>query len=416
MSCTSQARNILIVTQYYYPDITAAAFRLKETADLLAARGHKVSVIAAVPHRGHADGKPAAFASIDDGMLNVTRVPIVSLAGRGKANFILHYTSFMTLSVLAAERLRERVDLIIASSPPLFVGVSGFVIARRRGARFMLDVRDLWPDSAATVGQLNPNGRLYKWASRVERTLYKRADAISCVAEPMADEIVARSGRPRPVIVYNGVPASYLDPDPEFDAIARRKLPDGRLHIVYVGNLGYCQHSSLLVQAAKVFQDAGDTCFHFHLIGDGAERRALLAEAETAGLHNISIPGPVSKREAMAVMRRANALFLQLKPDATMEKTIPSKVFDYLSAGRPIIFGLEGEGRRILERSSGNLFFPSGSLSDLLARLRRLRDELPAISGQAGENRELIRREFSRERQIERLEERFQSLFEHKHS
>ncbi|MBF0501604.1 MAG: glycosyltransferase family 4 protein [Candidatus Riflebacteria bacterium] len=409
MFSDSRARKILIVAQYYHPDITAAAFRIKETADLLAARGHQVSVIAAVPHRGHVEA--ASAASIDDSRLRVTRIPIYPLSGRGKAEFLLHYTSFMLLSMLAAERVREDFDLVIASSPPLFVGVSGFVIARRRGARFLLDIRDLWPDSAVTVGQLKQDGYLYRWASRVERTLYKRADAISCVAEPMADEIVARSGRPRPVVVYNGVPAAYLDPDPDCDKTARNRLPDGFIHVVYIGNLGYCQHSELLLLAAKTVQNEGDTLFRFHLIGDGAERPALLREAEAAGLRNLSIPGPVSKREAMAVMRRADALFLQLKPDVTMEKTIPSKVFDYLAAGRPIIFGLAGEGRRILERSGGNLFFQSGSLPELLAQLRRFCANRSEYTGLAHENRELIRREFSRERQIDRLEECFQSLF-----
>lgn len=416
MSCATPPRNILIVTQYYHPDITACAFRMKETADILAARGHSVEVICAVPHRGWEESGPGGGAGhgkakpIDDGKVPAHRVPIVPLSGRGKVNFLAHYTSFMGLAVLEAEKLRRRFDLVIASSPPLFVAVSGFLIARRRGVPFMLDVRDLWPDSAVTVGQISREGFLYKWAKRVEKTLYRSADALSCVAGPMADEIEPQARSGRPVIVYNGVPESYLGDDPELDAVVERRLRPGAINVVYIGNMGYCQDSGLLLDAAKTLQDAGDQRFFFHLIGDGVEREPLRKRAAELGLSNLAIPGTVNKREAMAVMRRAGALFLQLKPDATMEKTIPSKVFDYLAAGRPILYGIEGEGRKILGRSGANVYFSPGSRDDLLSALRRLGDEFSTRDRCAAENRELVRREFSRERLIERMEERFQRV------
>ena len=412
MSCAMPPRKILIVTQYYHPDITACAFRMKETADILAARGHSVEVICAVPHRGweESPGGAASPKAIDDGKVPAHRVPIVPLAGRGKINFLAHYTSFMGLAVLEAEKLRERFDLVIASSPPLFVAVAGFLTARRRGVPFFLDIRDLWPDSAVTVGQISRDGSLYKWAKRVELTLYRASDALSCVANPMADEIEPYSRSGRPVIVYNGVSESYLADDPALDAVVDQRLRPGTINVVYVGNMGYCQDSGVLLDAAKALQDAGDRRFFFHLIGDGVEREPLRKRSSELGLSNLAIPGTVNKREAMAVMRRAGALFLQLKPDATMEKTIPSKVFDYLAAGRPILFGIEGEGRTILERSGANLYFSPGSKEGLLSALKRLGDEFPLFDRKAAENRELVRREFSRERLIERMEERFQRV------
>jgi len=400
-------RDILIVSQYYHPDITAAAFRVKETAELLAARGHRVRVIAAEPHRGLAHGVPPAI--VDTPGVQVTRVPIDPLGERSRISFLRHYFSFMGRAVRAGIRQPEPCDVVLASSPPLFVGVAGWLIARWRGARFFLDVRDLWPDSAVTVGQLRRDSLLYQAARKVERALYRKAGAISCVAQPMAAEIAQTSGGRRPVIVYNGIPAAYLADDPEVDTGARQTYQAGRFHLLYIGNMGYCQNCGLLLDAAAQAGAGDDTVFH--LVGEGAERGALEERSRRENLGNVRLAGPVGKREAMGLMRAADALFLQLKPDETMEKTIPSKVFDYLAAGRPILFSLAGEGRQILERTGANLFFRPGDPADFLAALRKLRADLPGYAARAQENRELARREFSREAAVDRLEHRLQAMF-----
>ncbi|NLI78905.1 MAG: glycosyltransferase family 4 protein [Candidatus Riflebacteria bacterium] len=398
-------KRILIVSQFYHPDITAAAFRIKETADLLAARGHSVHVIAGEPHKARAPGE----GPLDDGRIRVTRVPLYKSEGKGTWNYIRHYLSFMAGAVAASWRHPSRFDVVWASSPPLFTGVAGLAVARLKKARFVLDIRDLWPESAVVAGQLSPQGFLFRAAKQVELGLYRAADRITCVARPMAEYIAAAAGVPMPVVVYNGIPAACVDlmeaPGPGADPAARPTA--GGREILYVGNFGHVQNLELVLEAAKLLQDGGVAGVRFTLVGEGARRAALQEQARALGLTGVAFTGVLAKREALRRMRECDALVLLLKDDGTMDKTIPSKVFDYLAAGRPVLFGLRGEGREILARVPANLEFSPSSAASLADAVRRLLAAPPDLLATAARNREIVRREFLREGMVDRLETAF---------
>ncbi|RCK77985.1 MAG: Glycosyltransferase [Candidatus Ozemobacter sibiricus] len=408
-------KRLLIVSQFYYPDITAAAFRIKETADLLAARGHAVHVIAGEPHKARAEGE----GPLDDGRITVTRVPLVKADGAGTWNYIRHYLSFMTGAILASWRHPPRFDVVWASSPPLFTAVAGLIIARLKKARFVLDIRDLWPESAVVAGQLGEQGLLFRGAKQVERLLYRAADRLTCVAQPMADQIAATGGVPRPTVIYNGIPARYLAdrpdraaPPPEpAPAEGAAPAPASRdLEILYVGNLGHVQSIEIVLEAARLLQAEGLTDIRFTLIGAGVRLPALREQAAALGLTRVAFPGVLPKPDALARMRQGSALVLLLKDDGTMDKTIPSKVFDYMAAGRPILYGLRGEAREILGRVPGNLEFSPSSAASLADAIKKLRAEFPARATQASQNREIVQAEFLRERMVDRLEALFATL------
>ena len=154
MRSRQPGKSILVVSQFYHPDITAAAFRIRETAEILVALGHRVTVVTAEPHKGAVADETA----VDDGQVTVIRVPIEKYQGGGKWRYIRHYLSFMVNAVRYGRHGVDRPDVVWASSPPLFVGVAGLILARLLGARFTLDIRDLWPDSAVVVGQIRRPG------------------------------------------------------------------------------------------------------------------------------------------------------------------------------------------------------------------------------------------------------------------
>lgn len=420
-------KRILIVSQFYHPDITAAAFRIKETADLLAARGHSVHVIAGEPHKARAPGE----GPLDDGRIRVTRVPLYKSEGKGTWNYIGHYLSFMAGAVAASWRHPSRFDVVWASSPPLFTGVAGLAIARLKKARFVLDIRDLWPESAVVAGQLSQQGFLFRAAKQVELGLYRAADRITCVARPMAEYIAAAGGVPTPIVVYNGIPAACVDRMETAGAgfgrgsaggADQREIPGAgagpatgsatRLaaearEILYVGNFGHVQNLELVLEAAKVLQDDGVSGLRFTLVGEGARRAALQEQARALGLTGVTFTGVLAKTEALRRMRDCDGLVLLLKDDGTMDKTIPSKVFDYMAAGRPILYGLRGEGREILARVPANLEFSPSSAASLADAVRRLLAAPPEQLATAVGNREIVRREFLREGMVDRLETAF---------
>jgi glycosyltransferase involved in cell wall biosynthesis len=340
--------NILILSQYYHPDITAAAFRIKETADILASYGYNITVITAKPHRV----KSIKSDNIHDGSIKTLRLPIIEYQGKGKINYIVHYLSLMIMAMIVSIfRAIPKYDVVIASSPPLFVGAAGYLASTIKSAKFIFDVRDIWPDSAVAAGQLKKNGLLYKFGKMLEEWLYRQANLITCVSKPMAEYISNYTNKKKVIVIYNGVPQKYLVTHSIGLKDKRRKIcfQENKINIVYLGNLGRVQGLHLLIDVAKRLKtELPDVMFY--LIGDGVEKKNLTMLTKKASLKNIIIMDAVPKDDALAIARESSALFFQLKDDSSMEKTVPSKLFDYMTAGKPILFGIKGEGKEILEQ------------------------------------------------------------------
>lgn len=402
MTQVSARKKILIVSQFYSPDVTAAAFRIKETATLLAAAGHSVTVITGEPHKGIID-------QVDDSQekgVQIVRVRYIPYAQKGKWSYAIHYISFMLAAALGGILAPGRFDAIFASSPPLFVGVAGLFIAWMKKSRLFLDIRDIWPDSAVSAGVISPGGPFFRWGKKMEQWLYRRAFRISGITTPMAEYIRQFTEPDKVFVMYNGVPEEYLNSE-RVETMAENE--DG-LHLVYAGNLGRCQNLQIFLDAALELKRKGEGGTYFHFVGNGIVRGEMEDFCAVHKLDNVSIRGPVSKMEAFEEMKKGSALFLSLVDDPTMEKTIPSKVFDYLAAGRPIIFGIRGEGKEILERTGGNLFFEPNSVESLVEAIRTLKGELPALSAKALKNVDVVKENFGREKMVQRLIEELEKL------
>ncbi len=384
---------VLIVSQFYYPDVTACAFRMRETAQLLAGMGCKVHVVAGEPHKGQIEQQ-----QIDDGPIRVSRVKLIKYEGRGKWNYIAHYLSFMFGAIKAARHHHGKFDVIWASSPPLFVGLAGMVISWFKKAPMCLDIRDIWPESAVVAGQIKANSLLFKGAKLVEQILYRGCSRITCVARPMASYIANLSGGRVPEVIYNAIPA---------EMVASKALPveaePESLNILYIGNMGYCQNLSLVVEAAKLLTSRGETGIRFQLAGSGIEKPLIEAAIKTAQLTNIEVSGLVAKEKAIEMIRNSHALMLHLKDDGTMDKTIPSKVFDYMAGGRPILFGLKGEACEILGAIEGNLQYDPADAASLADQAIYLRQNYRRLATAATANLAQVRANYLREGMVARL-------------
>jgi len=395
---------ILIVAQYFPPDITAAAFRMFDMARLLEAGGHEVHVITAHPHKAQVEGDSAG--EYDSQISRVLRTKVIPLNGGGFLGYIKHYSSFMVGSSWLGlkNRLgRWQPDVVWASSPPLFVAVSGVALSRLYRVPLVLDIRDIWPASAVGAGQISAQGRAYRYAEKLERYVYDKAAHITCVARPMQEYIRTKT-RTAATVVYNGARTSDIAVQPK----------GGNGHeanhtLLYAGNLGRAQQLDLLIRAwANVHGRNGHHKWSMRLLGSGASEKELRELAGALGVNeSVVFMPPVSRQDAMREMTRAAALSVTLRPDKVFERTIPSKVFDCMAVGRPVLAGVAGEARSILESTGANICYEPGSQESLERALDTLMGDYPSLRQKAYGNPEVIRNGYTREKAAEVLTDVF---------
>jgi len=385
-SSRARRKKILVISQFYAPDITAAAFRISETVGLLR-QDADVRVITAVPHKAQAE---AAAARDDTG---VVRVAIRPYQGGGPFNYIMHYLSFVLTATWAGVKLKRsgwRPDIIWVSSPPLFVGIAGDALRRIMGCPLVLDIRDIWPESAVGAKMISQDGLLFRLGKMLERWLYARADRMTCVSKAMQGYLVQASGKAVHV-VYNGI--LRRPPQAPAQHVHRR--------ILYAGNLGRAQGLDVLISA---FADARKrskalTGWTVDFVGAGAIEdalRACVADLDLEG--NVRFLGVLDKPSAMAEMRQSAALFINLLSEAVFALTVPSKVFDCMLAGRPILYGVENpEAQAILAGSGGNIEFIANDQASLADAIVDLATRLDKIEALAQGNSDIVLSRYTRE-------------------
>lgn len=384
---------ILVVSQFYTPDITAAAFRIRESVDLLRASGHDVRVITSMPHKALAEGDSV---SLDE--QGIYRVTLTSLEGSGMRRYLLHYLSFVFSSTMKGLSMRVgqwRPDVIWTTSPPLFTGISGIILARVWRCPVVFDVRDIWPESAVAAGQLSAAGRAFKIGKSLEKRLYDGVNYITCVSKPMAEYIGSRSRTPV-AVVYNGVLRSSLS------EVADSK-PKRR--ILYAGNLGRVQGLDVIVRVfAQAISENLLPGWTLEFLGSGALEAELRTLVGELGIGNrVFFHPPVRKEVALAELEKSALLFINLKSDGVFSLTIPSKVFDCMIANRPILAGITGEGRAITERTGGNIPFVPSDPKTLLEAMRRVDKDYVCLAENALQNRAVALELYSREQSVEML-------------
>ena len=385
-SSSAHKKKILVISQFYAPDITAAAFRISETVGLLR-QDADVRVITAVPHKAQAE---AANPRDDTGVI---RVAIRPYQGGGAVNYIMHYLSFVVTATWAGVKLKRsgwRPDIIWVSSPPLFVGIAGDALRRIMGCPLVLDIRDIWPESAVGAKMISQDGLLFRLGKILERWLYARADRMTCVSQAMQGYLVQASGKTVHV-VYNGI--LRRPPQPPAQHVHRR--------ILYAGNLGRAQGLDVLIAA---FADARKRSkalagWTVDFVGAGAIEDALRAGVDDLDLGgSVRFLGVLDKPSALAEMRQSAALFINLLSEAVFALTVPSKVFDCMLAGRPILYGVENpEAQAILAESGGNIEFTANDRASLADAIVDLATRLDQIETLAQGNSDVVLSRYTRE-------------------
>ena len=353
-----------------------------------ASQGHEVEVITCAPnvpngvvYEGYSN-RLLQSETIDG--VSVTRVWTYLSANKGTMGRILNFVSYMVAAVVVS-CFRRRPDVILATSPQFFCGWAGLLAARLRLRKvpFVLEIRDLWPDSILAVGAIT-NQRILRVLYRLERWLYAGADHVVTVGEGYWEDLVAK-GVPREKlsIVPNGVDRDIFWPREAGDGVARFGIHD-RFTCAYVGTIGMAAGLDVVIQAAELLRTRERDDIAFLLVGDGAEREKLERTAHEKGLDNVMFAGRLPRSEMPEILAAADACLVHLRKVDLFKQVLPSKIFEMAAMKKPIILGVQGQAAKLIKTAGAGVCIEPENAEELAEAACRLASD-PALGKQWGQ-------------------------------
>ena len=395
---------ILFIGNNFPPEVNALATRLYEHARTWVQEGKEVVVMTDVPNFPEGvvyEGYTNTYSEETMDGIEVVRVPLYITANEGAIKRIVSFISFMMSSIWYSRKLKGSFDLVVASSPQFFAAIGGYAISKLKGAKFVLEVRDLWPESIVAVGAMSRNA-IIRFFEQIEHFLYRRADHIVVVTNTFK-RVIAGKGidADKISVLKNGADLSRygesLDPE-TLSRLRREHNLDGKFVASYIGTIGMAHRVDVLL-------DAAEKCTRedvvFVIVGTGANRKALEDRLAANPLPNVRLIDKQPKSLVLYWLALSDASIVHLKASPLFKTVIPSKIFEAMAMRIPILLGVDGETREIIEESEAGLFFTPEDSDALLEKVIALRDD-PAFCARLGMNGEAYVREYHDREKIAR--------------
>ena len=401
---------ILYVSQYFPPEMGAPSARASELACHWSRAGHQVSILTGFPNHPTgvvpAEWRPRLRHLVDYekvGEVDVFRTWLWPLPNRKSHERMRNYASFCFSAALRGLAL-PRPDVIIASSPQLLVGLSGWWLGLARRIPFVFEVRDLWPESLAAVGIGGEDSLLHHSLSAIARFLYDRADRIVVVSPAFKSRLLDdwRVPDEKIAVVENGVETGTFSPSAVVDDSLRKQLGlEGKFVASYIGTMGNAHGLETLLDAASQLQQQNPNLV-FLLIGEGAEKARIKVAAQSRALANVRFLDQQPRGKIPAFILASDACLVLLKKNDVFKTVIPTKMLEFMSCARPVILGVEGQARQIVEEAGAGLVIEPENHVALAQAISFLQNnpEQARLLGQKG--REYILEKFSRLRTAEK--------------
>jgi glycosyltransferase involved in cell wall biosynthesis len=390
--------HILFLTHYFPPEVNAPASRTYENTKRWVRSGHKVTVITCTPNHPNGiiyPGYENKWRQWDekDGV-RVLRVKTYLSANKGVANRSLNYFSYL-LSAAVICRLVKGVDLVVSTSPQFFCGLSGYFVSRLLGCPWVVEIRDLWPESIYAVGAVSGRG-LIGILERIELFLYQKPHHIVALTPAFKRHMVAKGIPPGKIdIITNGADLEQYNPLPKMNGFRERHNLNGKFVASYVGTHGMAHALGTVLQAAKLVEDQPK--IQFLLVGDGAERENLLRQKEEMGLKNVMMLPQQKKELVPEILAASDACMVMLRKTELFKTVIPSKIFEAMAMERPIILGVDGESRKIVEESGSGVFIEPESAEQLAQTVLKMSLDTAWAQRIGKTGGEFVRKHFSRD-------------------
>lgn len=389
--------NILFITDNFPPEVNAPATRTYEHCREWVCQRAEVTVITCTPnfpqgkvYKGYSN--KLYQKEILDG-IRVIRVWSYITANEGFIKRTLDYISFSVSSFIAG--LFQKTDIIIATSPQFFTALSGRTLSFWKRKPWIMEVRDLWPESIKTVGAMKDNLiiRYFEWE---EKRCYRSAKKIIVVTDSFKKKLEERNISARKIeVIKNGVDLTMFNPMPKDEKLLEEFNLKGKKIIGYIGTHGMAHKLDFILQCAARMK--GGNNYHFLFIGDGAEKKKLLKLKEQLGCRNVTMLDSVSKQEVRRYLSLLDVALINLRKSELFTTVIPSKIFENAAMEIPILLGVDGEACYIIESYQAGLCFEPESEDDFNNKLDRLLND-PVLYKQCKAGCRKLAHDFDRKR------------------
>jgi len=397
---------ILIVTHYFPPEIGAPQARLSDLARFWAEAGDDVTVLTGMPNHPTGIvpkeyvGRKRVEEAVDG--YRVVRTWLYATANEGIVKKTLGHLSFMVSGVVLGARRTGAADVVVVSSPTFFSIFSAWLLAKRKRARLVVEIRDLWPAIFVELGLLT-NRRIIWLLERLELWAYRTADAVVVVSKGFRDDLLRRSIEPDKVFtIRNGVDLSKFQPggDP-LPGRARLGVPTGDALVLYIGAHGLSHGLHTVAEAAGRLDGLP---IHVAFVGEGAAKGELEARVAELKLTNVSLHPGVPREEVAGLLAAADVCLVPLRDIPLFNTFIPSKIFEYFGAGKAVVGAVRGEPASIL-RDGGAVVVDPGDPDAIASAIRSLVDDPEQRQAMGERGREYVSEHFDRRRLASRYRE-----------
>ena len=354
--------NILLITQYFPPEIGAAASRWGDYVNLLIKKGHKVTVLCEMPNypygklfkgyktRLYKEEKVSENLSvIRSGVWVNNRLTSFKIIG--------NYLSFAIIGMINVLKIKKH-DIIIISSPPLFVGLISIIFKKIKSSIILLDLRDIWPESVIALDGIKSK-LLIKMGKWLETKVYNSVNGFIFTVPGFYNyfkEFFPEQLNKPMFNLMNGIDRQFLENTKD------NIINNGQFNVLYSGNIGKAQGLEIVIKTAKMLIDYP---INFCFIGDGVQKKSLINLAKLNGLNNILFRDPLSRNELIKEIKSATLCLVPLKNNELFKTALPSKMFEIMACGKPLILGLKGDAAKIVKENNCGLVVEPENLEEL---------------------------------------------------
>jgi glycosyltransferase involved in cell wall biosynthesis len=376
--------HILFLADNFPPEVNAPASRTFEHCREWVKQGYQATVVTCAPNfpAGQllAGYKNRLWQTETVAGIRVIRVWSYIAANAGFVRRILDYVSFMATATIASLFVR-RVDLVVGTSPQFFTVWAACAVSKLRRLPWVFELRDFWPESIRAVGAMRESAAL-RLLRRIEMALYRDADMIVPVTHAFRERLIERGIDARKIaVVTNGVDLSAFEPQPKSAEVVARLGLEGRFVAGYIGTHGMAHGLECLLDAAELLaSDRRGRDVVVLLLGDGARKKHLVELAKQKGLANVVFVDSVPKSEVAAYWYVLDVSIIHLSRTELFSSVIPSKLFECMGMGIPVLHGVAGESAEIVLREGVGETFEAENAPQLVERLLGMRADVDRLA------------------------------------
>jgi glycosyltransferase involved in cell wall biosynthesis len=376
--------HILFLTDNFFPESNAPASRTFEHCKVWVLAGHEVTVITCAPNfpKGKVFGgyRNRLWQREQMDGIRVIRVWSYITANEGFVKRILDYQSFMLAATLAAPFVRG-VDVVVGTSPQFFTACAAYLVSRLKRIPFVFELRDMWPESIKAVGAMN-DSIVLRALERVELFLYRKASRIVTVTHAFRNTLMRRGIDGTKIdVVTNGVDLNYFAPQAKDVTLVQKLCLQDMFVAGYIGTHGMAHALETLLEAAQTLQQMPNAQnVRLLFLGDGARKVDIVAQSEAMGLRNVLFLESVPKHQVVRYWSVLDVAVIHLRKTELFTSVIPSKLFECMGMGIPVLHGVAGESAEIVEREQVGQVFESENAKQLVAGLLSMRDRPAAYA------------------------------------